>query len=78
MYLFNPEIIKAFRLLLAGTITTLSAASCTSQQAYTTGQAWQRNQCYRIMDQSEQERCLNSTTMSYEDYKRQTEGGKKQ
>ena len=52
------------------------ASGCTWQQAYASAQGWQRNHCYRVPDQSERERCLSSTNMSFEDYRRQTEGTK--
>ncbi len=55
-------------LLLAGT-------GCTTQQLYNTGQAWQRNECGRIMDQQERSRCLSSTSTSYEAYKQQSGSG---
>jgi hypothetical protein len=75
---FNPRIVKALPLVLVYAISALSASSCTWQQAYNTGQAWQHNQCYKIMDEGERERCLKSTNTSYEDYKRQTEQDRKQ
>jgi hypothetical protein len=59
-------------------MVSLAASGCTSQQAYYTGQAWQRNECNKIVDQSQRERCMSSTNTTYEDYKRQTDEGKKQ
>ena len=53
-------------------------AGCTSQQLYNAGQSWQRNWCYRMIEQTDRERCLSKTNMSYEDYKRQTDDSKKQ
>jgi hypothetical protein len=46
-------------------------SGCTSQQLYATGQAYQRNQCLRLPDQGESERCMGKTNMTYEDYKRE-------
>jgi hypothetical protein len=58
-------------------IVVLSFSSgCSSQQIYNTGQAWQQNQCNRIVDGSERERCLSKVNMPYEEYKRQTEDKK--
>jgi hypothetical protein len=34
-------------------------AGCTSQQLYATGQEYQRNQCLRIPDKIESDRCLD-------------------
>jgi predicted small secreted protein len=51
-------------------------AGCTSQQAYGVGQAWQRNECYKINDAQERGRCLASSSTSYEQYKREAEAVK--
>jgi hypothetical protein len=57
---------------------TLSVASgCTWQQAYSSAQGWQRNACYKVPDQSERERCLSNSSMSYDDYRRRSEGPKR-
>ncbi len=64
--------------LIGAAAAILSVASgCTWQQAYSAGQQWQRNACNRLVEQTERERCLQSTNMSYEDYRRQAEGAKK-
>jgi len=52
----------------------LSVRGCTWQQAYSAGQAWQRNACYRLVEQTERERCLGNANVTYEDYRRQVEG----
>ena len=57
-------------------VTVLSACcltACSWQQAYNAAQGWQRNTCLKILDAQERERCMASTSMSYDDYKRQTE-----
>ncbi len=46
---------------------------CSSQQVYGMGQAWQRNECYKIVDAQEHGRCMASTSMSYDEYKRRIE-----
>lgn len=53
----------------------LTGTGCTTQQLYNTGQAWQRNECNRLMDQQERSRCLSSTSTSYEAYKQQSGTG---
>lgn len=64
--------------MIGATATFLSGASgCTWQQAYSSGQGWQRNACNRLVDQMERDRCLSNVNMSYEDYRRQTDGAKK-
>ena len=52
------------------------ASGCTWQQAYSARQEWQRNACNRYIEQTERDRCLSKFNMSYEDYRRQTEGTK--
>lgn len=65
--------------LIVAAAATLSVASgCTWQQAYSAGQEWQRNACNRLVEQIERERCLSNSKMSYEDYRRQTDGAKKE
>jgi hypothetical protein len=63
--------------VIVATVLTAGGAGCSWQQAYSAAQEWQRNQCNRLTEQTERDRCLNSTKMSYEDYRRQTEEGKR-
>lgn len=65
-----PTIGITAALLIAGT-------SCTTQQLYNTGQAWQRNECNKIMDQQERSHCLSSSSTSYEAYKQQSRADSK-
>jgi hypothetical protein len=53
------------------------ASGCTWRQAYSSGQAWQRNACNRLIEQTERERCLRNADLPYDEYRRQTEGAKK-
>jgi hypothetical protein len=64
--------------LIGAAAAILSVASgCTWQQlGYFAGQQWQRDACYRLVEQTERERCLSNANMSYEDYRRQTGGAK--
>lgn len=61
---------KTFAALLALPLMA-ALASCSSQQLYGVGQAWQRNECFKISDQQERSRCLSSASTSYEQYKRE-------
>ncbi|MDP1549520.1 MAG: hypothetical protein Q8L97_05090 [Nitrosomonas sp.] len=62
--------------IIGGAMAALLAGTgCTTQQLYNTGQAWQRNECGRIMDQQERSRCLSSTSTSYEAYQKQSGAG---
>jgi hypothetical protein len=55
-------------LILAGTLLP----GCSSQQMYASGQSYQRNQCERLPDMGERQRCLEKANMSYEEYKKET------
>jgi hypothetical protein len=41
--------------------------------AYQTVQGWQQQECRKLPDAAERQRCLNSTAASYDDYRRQRE-----
>jgi hypothetical protein len=56
---------------LAALLIASIAAGCSTRQAYDSAQGWQRNACNRIVDAIERERCVASTTTSYDDYRRQ-------
>ncbi|HYS56585.1 MAG TPA: hypothetical protein VEM34_00400 [Burkholderiales bacterium] len=59
--------------ILMALLVALSLSACTTEQAYYTGQAWQRNQCNKLPDKAEFDRCMSKTSTTYESYKRQTE-----
>lgn len=65
---------------LLGTAAAIAsvASGCTWQQAYSAGQEWQRNACNRLVEAIERERCLSSANLSYEDYRRQADGARKE
>jgi hypothetical protein len=50
----------------------LAFAGCSSEQTYSAGQNWQRNQCARIPDRAEYDRCMADASRSYDSYKRET------
>jgi len=54
-----------------GALTGLAA--CSTQTAYHSTQNWQRQQCFKIDDVQQRQRCLKSASTSYEDYRRETE-----
>lgn len=60
---------------IAAATALITGTGCTTRQLYSTGQAWQRNECYRLMDQQERERCLSGTSTSHEAYKQQSGAG---
>lgn len=49
---------------------------CTSEQAYSGGQAWQRTECNRLPDGMERTRCLERANTSYDDYQKEVEAAK--
>jgi hypothetical protein len=51
----------------------LLLAGCSSEQAYRAGQGWQQNQCKRLPDKAEYDRCMANASMSHDTYKRETE-----
>ena len=48
-------------------------SGCTAEQLYSTGHAYQRNQCFNIPDQNASNDCLSKTNTKYDDYKRERE-----
>jgi hypothetical protein len=47
--------------------------ACSTQQIYHTTQAWQRNQCYKLPDAQERNRCLSNAEDSFDDYQKQSD-----
>jgi len=50
----------------------LFQAGCSAQQMFATGQAYQRNQCLRILDKVQRDYCMDQISTGYEEYKRET------
>jgi hypothetical protein len=59
--------------MASATLILLAASGCTSRQLYDTGQSYQRNQCERLLDQTERQRCLERANTTYDDYKQESE-----
>jgi len=62
---------------LMALLVALSLSACTTEQAYYTAQEWKRNQCNKLPDKAEVDRCMSDTNTAYESYKRQTEPAQK-
>jgi len=45
---------------------------CSWQQAYMSAQNWQRESCYRLVEQTDRDRCLGNAGIPYDDYRRRT------
>ena len=65
----------ALLLTLLGACTL--GAACSSQQTYATGQGWQQNECNKIIDMQDRERCMARTRESYDTYQRRVDDLKK-
>ena len=60
----------AFLLALLLAVHVLSG--CSGEQAYHAGQRWRQDECKRLPDKAEYDRCMANASMSYETYKRET------
>jgi hypothetical protein len=54
-------------------LSAIASSACSSQQAYDTGQAWQRNQCEKLPSMQDRDRCMTQSSPSYDNYKRETD-----
>ena len=59
--------------VVALVLLSASLAACSSRAVYQTMQGWQQQECRKLPDAAERQRCLNSTAASYDDYRRQRE-----
>lgn len=61
------------RLPLAALLAALLLSACTAAQLYGSRQAWQRNECKKLPDKADYDRCMRSAATDYETYRRETE-----
>jgi hypothetical protein len=54
----------------------LLLAGCSSQELYSVGQGWQQQECRKLADLAERQRCEKSAALSYERYKAEVEAAK--
>jgi hypothetical protein len=59
---------KGFCLPFVYLLLLFSLAACSGQQVYGVGQAWQRNECFKIIDSQERSRCLEKANTPYYQY----------
>ncbi|MBB6183070.1 hypothetical protein [Oleiagrimonas soli] len=57
--------------LLAGACLLAGLTGCTAQQLYASGQSWQRNECFKLIDSVQRDQCLAQTWLSYDQYQRE-------
>jgi membrane protein DedA with SNARE-associated domain len=70
---FNWEFIVRVLLVPVLILAAIAATACSSQQLYASGQAQQRNECDKVVDFQERQRCMARANTSYETYQRQSE-----
>ncbi|GAB3041110.1 MULTISPECIES: hypothetical protein [Oleiagrimonas] len=54
--------------LLMGACLLAGLTGCTVQQLYASGQSWQRNECFKLIDSVQRNQCLAQTWMPYDQY----------
>lgn len=55
---------------LLGMLACLLLPACTSEQIYAAGRHWQRQECARLPDPQQRDRCHQDAGQPYETYKR--------
>jgi hypothetical protein len=63
--------------LIPAAAVALLGTACTSQTAYYTTQELQKEQCRKLLDMAERQRCEKSATMGYDQYKAETDAVKR-
>lgn len=58
---------------LALLVLACTLPGCSSRAVYQTVQGWQQQECRKLPDAAERQRCLGSTAASYDDYRRARE-----
>jgi hypothetical protein len=62
--------------MLLSLLASAFAAGCSTQTLYASGQAWQRNECQKLNDKSERDRCLANASDSYDTYRNKADAQK--
>lgn len=57
--------------LLMGACLLAGLSGCTAQQLYASGQSWQRNECFKQLETTRRNQCLQHTWVSYDQYEHQ-------
>jgi hypothetical protein len=64
---------KHIHTTLAAAALALLATACTTQSAYYVTQELQKEQCRKLPDMAERQRCEKSNAMAYDKYKAESE-----
>jgi hypothetical protein len=57
-------------------VATLALGGCGSRTLYHSVQGWQQQECRKINDHAERQRCLASHARSYDEYSREREAAR--
>jgi hypothetical protein len=64
---------KSLVMLAVAPMALWALPGCSSRAVYQTMQGWQQQECRKLPDAAERQRCLGSTAASYDDYRRARE-----
>jgi hypothetical protein len=59
-------------------LVVLALGGCSNRMVYQTVQGWQQQECRKVADAAERQRCMASTAGSYDDYRRAREAARGQ
>lgn len=54
----------------------LALSGCSGRQLYDGASGWRENECNRIVDVAERERCLETARLDYERYRRERDAAR--
>ena len=55
--------------LAALLLAVAAAGGCTSEQIYNSAQGWRRNECYKLADLEQRDRCLAEANRPFDAYR---------
>jgi len=61
---------------LPGMLACLALSACTPEQLYATGRNWQRQECAKLPDPQQRDRCYHEVDQPYETYKRESDAAR--
>jgi hypothetical protein len=64
-------------LITLSALAALTMSACSSETLYLSGQSWQRNECNKLVDVQDRQRCIQKVDKPYDAYKQEAEGAKK-
>jgi membrane protein DedA with SNARE-associated domain len=73
----EPASMRTINTLFSLIVIASLGTACSSQQTYASGQTWQRNECNKIIDMQERQRCVAKANDSYDSYQKQVDELKK-